>query len=110
MLTYLLRLLKRFAVLLPGIAIAYVSARDIFPFLDKRLPIEAAVLLTYILGAYILIPATLRGWRLIVPAKHLPLYCVTPDGFASDPLNIGLVGSRKQLIDAMQTIGWHVAE
>jgi hypothetical protein len=109
MVNYSWRFFKRFAVLIPGIFIAYVSVRSIFPYFDKRLPLGVAILVTYILGAYVLIPATLRLWRIIVPAKHLPLYCITPDGYASDPLNIGLIGTREQLVTAMEAIGWHMA-
>jgi len=110
MLSHLWRTSKRAAVLAPGLVIAYLSVRDIFPYFNKRLPLALAILVTYALGAYILIPALMRLWRLVVPAKHLPLYCVTPDGYASDPINIGLIGSREQLIMAMQAAGWHVAD
>ncbi len=47
-------------------------------------------------------PALIRLFRIIHPPDHLPLYCVTPDGFASDPLNIGLISTRRQLIHAME--------
>ena len=105
-----LRVAERFAVLLPGIAIAYLSVRNIFPYFEGRLPFGLAILVTYALGAYILIPALIRVIRSIRPAKHLPLYCVTPDGFASDPLNIGIIGNRRQLIAAMERCGWQVAD
>ncbi|MEO7364395.1 MAG: LssY C-terminal domain-containing protein [Candidatus Saccharimonadales bacterium] len=110
MIQYILRLAKRFLVLIPGLVIAYFSVRDIFPYFDRRLPIALAVLLTYILGAYLLAPAGLRLIRILRPARHLPLYCVTPDGFASDPLNIGLITNRRQLITHMESIGWHMAD
>ena len=110
MVSHFLRFLKRFAVLIPGLIIAYLSIRDIFPIFDKRLPGAVAVFLTYVVAAYILIPALLRLYRMVIPARHLPLYCVTPDGFASDPINIGLIGSRAQLVAAMQAAGWHVAD
>ncbi|HET6924944.1 MAG TPA: LssY C-terminal domain-containing protein [Candidatus Saccharimonadales bacterium] len=110
MIDYVLRLAKRFAVLVPGIVIAYFSVRDIFPIVDKRLPVAVAVLVTYILGAYVLIPAATRVVRIFFPAHHLPLYCVTPDGFASDPLNIAVVGSKRRLVRAMRAAGWHVAD
>lgn len=110
MVGYLWRFVKRVAVLIPGIGIAYISVRDIFPYFNKRLPLALAILATYVLGAYVLVPAFMRLWRIIVPAKHLPLYAVTPDGHASDPLNIGLIGSRKQLITVMEAAGWHVAD
>lgn len=105
-----LRLLKRFAVLLPGIIIAYFSVREIFPYFDRRLPLALAIFLTYVLAAYILMPALVRLYRVFHTPDHLPLYCVTPDGFASDPLNIGIIGSRDELIRAMKAGGWLLAD
>jgi hypothetical protein len=110
MIIILIRLAKRFAVFLPGIAIAYVSFRYTLPFFDKRLPDIVGILVTYALAAYVLIPGLIRIYRIILPPKHLPLYCVTPDGFASDPLNIGLIGTRRQVIEAMEKAGWHMAD
>src|SRR3954463_6646805 len=107
---YLLRVAKRFAVLLPGIVIAYFSVRNIFPYFDRRLPLGFAIFVTYVIGAYVLAPALIRLWRIIRPANHLPLYCVTPDGFASDPLNIGVMATRRQLITAMEQAGWYIAD
>lgn len=110
MIQYLLRPFKRLVVLLPGLVIAYFSVKDIFPYFDRRLPLAVAVLITYIIAAYVLIPALLRGYRIIRPPKHLPLYCVTPDGFASDPLNVGIIGTRRQLIQTMESSGWYRAD
>jgi hypothetical protein len=110
MIQSLVRLMKRFAVLLPGLVIAFFSVRDVFPYFNQRLPVAFAILLTYILGAYVLVPALIRVYRILHPPAHLPLYCVTPDGFASDPLNIGILASRRELIMAMSEAGWHVAD
>lgn len=110
MIQYLIRLAKRFAVLIPGLVIAYFSVRNVLPYFDRRLPLGIAIFFTYVLAAYVLIPAIIRLWRMLRPASHLPLYCVTPDGFASDPLNIGIIGTRRQLINAMEHSGWHVAD
>jgi hypothetical protein len=110
MISYFTRSAKRFAVLIPGIIIAYLSVHDIFPLFDKRLPLGVAVFITYVLGAYALIPALIRVIRIVFPAQHLQSYTVTPDGFASDPVNIGIIGTRSQLIGAMEAAGWHVAD
>ncbi len=110
MIQYLLRIAKRFAVLIPGLAIAYFSVHNVLPYFNRRLPLSIAIIATYVLAAYVLIPAIIRLWRVLRPANHLPLYCVTPDGFASDPLNIGVVGTRRQLINAMERAGWYVAD
>ncbi len=110
MIQYSLRLAARIAILLPGIVIAYFSVRDIFPYFDRRLPLSVAILATWALGAYVLVPALIRLFRILYPPDHLPVYCVTPDGFASDPVNIGLIATRRQLISAMEKSGWHVAD
>lgn len=110
MVNYFTRLIKRLAVLLPGLVIAYFSVKEIFPYFDSRLPLGLAILFTYMLAAYVLIPAAIRLLRIIFPPNHLPLYCVTPDGFASDPLNIGVMATRRALITAMQDAGWHMAD
>lgn len=104
------RFTKRFAVLIPGIIIAYFSVRKIFPYFDSKLPLIIAILVTYILAAYVFIPAIIRLVRIVKPVNHLPLYCVTPDGFASDPINIGIIGTRAQLKDAMEQAGWYEAD
>jgi hypothetical protein len=101
---------KRFAVLVPGLIITYFSVRKVLPYFHRRLPLAFAIIATYIIAAYVLIPALIRLIRIVRPPDHLPLYCVTPDGFASDPLNIGIIGTRLELIKAMEKAGWHLAD
>lgn len=110
MLQAVVRFAKRFAVLVPGLIVAYLSVFDVFPLLHGHLPAVLAAIATYALAAYVLIPAILRIVRMLFPPKHLPLYCITPDGFASDPLNIGLIGTREELRAAMAAAGWHTAD
>ncbi len=110
MIQYATRQAKRFAVLLPGLVIVYFSVRNILPYFNKRLPLSLAIFITYVLAAYVFIPALIRLFRIIIPTNHLPLYCVTPDGFASDPLNIGIIATRRELITAMESAGWYVAD
>lgn len=110
MIDILIRLFKRFIVLVPGIVGAYFVTTDVFPFLDQRIPAPLAVLIAYVLAAYILIPALLRLVRLFVRPKHIPHYCITADGFASDPINVGLFGTKKQVKKAMEKAGWYVAD
>lgn len=107
---YVVRFGKRLAVLLPGLAIAAFSYYQIFPTLDKRLNGVVAFLITYILAAYVLIPALTRLVNIFIRHKHLPVYSVTPDGYASDPVNIGIIGTREQIVRAMRNAGWEVAD
>ncbi len=110
MIDSLIRFAKRFAVLLPGLAAAYYVTTDVYPVLDRNIPAPLAVLGAYVIMAYGLIPLGMRLVRFFLKAKHLPLYCVTPDGFASDPVNIGLIGTRKQVVKAMTKAGWFLAD
>lgn len=104
------RFLKRFSILVPGIIISWLSISKLFPYFERRIPLAAAVFLTYVLAAYVFIPAAIRLLRILFPPKHLPLYCITPDGFASDPLNIAIVGTRRQVQQAMHAAGWYGAD
>jgi hypothetical protein len=110
MLHHIVRFAKRLAVLLPGLVIAYVSVKNIYPALDKWIPALPAFLITYVLAAYVLIPALTRVVRIFYRAKHLPVYSVTPDGYASDPVNIGIIGTKDELIYAMAKAGWALAD
>src|SRR5690606_34298855 len=104
------RSIKRLLIFLPGLVAAYLVYKDVYPILHKQLPASVAVLLAYFIAAYIVIPGLIRMWRIVLPNRHVPLYSTTPDGFASDPIQIGLFGTRQQLIDAMSDIGWHMAD
>jgi hypothetical protein len=110
MVQILARFFKRLTVFIPGIIIAYISYKYTLPFFDKRVPDSIAILATYVIAAYLLIPALIRAWRVLVPARHLPLYCITPDGFASDPLNVGIIGTRDEIVAAMKIAGWSQAD
>lgn len=104
------RLFKRLLVLLVGIFIVYLAVWQFFPFFDNRLNVALALFVTYVFTAYFFIPFLLRLFRLFYTPKHLPTYCVTPDGFASDPVNIGIVGTEEQIKNAMKKAGWHTAD
>ena len=110
MIQFFARTLTRFAILIPGLVIAYFGVDQIFPYFNDQLPVGVAILFTYILCAYILIPALLRIFRIFKPPIHLPIYSITPDGLASDPLNVAIVATRRQLIGAMEKSGWYMSD
>ncbi len=110
MLHYIWLLCKRAALLLPGLFLAYLATLAVLPSLNWRINLGLSVLIAYVIGAYFVLPAVLRLFHMHTPTEHVPLYSITPDGFASDPVNVGIVGSRRQLIAAMEAIGWHRAQ
>lgn len=110
MIEYIFRQFKRLLVLAPGLALAYISAAEVYPILHSQIPAWIAILLTYIIAAYVLIPASARVIRAITRPKHIPNYSVTPDGYACDPVNIGLIGTQDQVVAAMHKAGWSSAD
>jgi hypothetical protein len=110
MVQVIIRFIKRIAILIPGVAVTYVAAKSLFPILDKQIPAALALFILYILIAYIFIPASIRVLNLIMQPKHIPLYCTTPDGLACDPINVGVIATRKELVGLMQAAGWHRAD
>jgi len=102
--------LQRFFVLIVGVVAVYIAVWQIFPLFDHRVPFAIALFFTYVVMAYLVLPAGMRLLRLFYRPSHIPLYCVTPDGLASDPINLGLIGSRTEIIEAMERAGWHLAD
>lgn len=110
MIPLIVRVLKRLLVLAVGFGLVYAAVWRVFPFFDHRLPWAAALFATYVAMAYAIVPALFRAMRFFFRPNHIPHYCVTPDGFASDPINIGLIGTRHQVISAMKKAGWQMAD
>jgi len=110
MLNQVIRFGKRAVVLLPIVIVGYLSVFKIYPIFEDHVPWVVALVVTYAVGAYLLVPGIMRLVRIIRPPKHVPLYCITADGFASDPLNIGLIGTREQVVQAMKKAGWLPAD
>jgi hypothetical protein len=70
----------------------------------------AAMLAAYLAISYLLVPDLwlFRDSRRKVPLN--PMVTSTEQGIAGDPINVGLVGSREQLIRAFAAAGWDAAD
>jgi hypothetical protein len=111
MVPFFVLVLRRLGILAAVVALAYFTAFELFPFLDRRIPALWAALITYSLMAYIGIPAAIRVLRFVYKPNHVPLYTTTGDGWASDPVNIAVLAhSEKDFIWAMQKAGWYTAD
>ena len=70
-----------------------------------------AALALYLLSAYILLPSAWRRYTKRHPAlEDAPRITHTANGIAGDPLNIGLVGTEKELQVAMLAAKWFPAD
>jgi hypothetical protein len=104
------RWVKRISGLLIGLLIIYLIVWPIFNELDKTLPLFVALLLTYYLSAYIILPRLFWVVSLIIRKGRIPRFTSAFDGFYVDPVNIILTGTKEQLEKAFKKIDWQKAD
>ncbi len=111
MIRFILRWMWRLLILLLGIGALYYIVSALWPESGSRSAIFIALLVTYCLMAYVVIPALFRLYHVFIGHDHIPLYATYGDGWASDPVNIAIVArNRKHLQVAMKKAGWHEAD
>lgn len=111
MFRFLLRTLWRLLILLLGIGSLGLIVFLLWPESGNRLPAFIALLVTYCLMAYLVIPNLMRLFHVFSRPNHIPLYVTTGDGWPSDPVNLALVvKDRKHLEMAMIKAGWCVSD
>lgn len=111
MIRFLRYLLRRTVLLALIVGLACFTAFDLFPYIHDRSPLLIAVLITYVLLAYLFVPALIRIFRIFDQPNRIPTCAMTGDGWPSDPVNIAIMATDEQeLIAGMQQAGWHVAD
>jgi hypothetical protein len=64
----------------------------------------------YLLLAYLLLPLTWRHYEHQKDLAGLSMVTRTGDGIPGDPINVGLVGSKDDVLCAMNAAGWYPAD
>jgi hypothetical protein len=70
----------------------------------------AVVAVVYFLLAYVVLPALWKHHEHEPGLASLPMVTRTGTGIPGDPLNVGLVGSRDDILRAMHAAGWFPAD
>ena len=104
------RWFKRGVIGLVGAAMMWLIVFEIFDRLEDRLPWLIALLITYYLSAYIILPRVIRLTLLIIRKGRIPRFTEAFDGIEVDPVNIIIFGSKNDLINAFKKIGWQKAD
>lgn len=60
--------------------------------------------------SYLILPFALRHYEHQTALDGLEMVTRTADGLAGDPLNVGVIGSREELVTAMAAAGWFPAD
>jgi hypothetical protein len=77
----------------------------------RRLLAAAAVLVAaYALVAYVALPSWWTHYEHQKGLEGLPAVTRTSEGIPGDPLNVGLVGTREEVVRAMHESGWRPAD
>lgn len=69
-----------------------------------------AAALAYGLIAYVILPLAWERYEHQPGLAGLPMVTRTPDGIPGDALNVGLVGTEKDIAAAMHAAGWYPAD
>lgn len=104
--SFLIKTIKRISIFIIGIGAIWVITTQVFGRLDQRLPLFVALIIAYILSAYIILPWVIRISIMILRRNYVPKVTYTSDGLSADPVNIILTGTAEELISAFNTIGW----
>ena len=83
---------------------------QIFDRIDQRLPWFAALLATYLVAAYLILPVVIKGSLALMGRNRIPRVTRAGDGMAADPVNLVLSGSLADLRAAFAGAGWTVAD
>ena len=70
----------------------------------------AAAVGVYLGIAYLVLPSLWRHYESQPGLAALPMVTRTPQGIPGDPINVGIVGSKREVIEAFATAGWHPAD
>lgn len=111
MLRFILRSVWRLIIFVLGVGALYFIVTALWPESGSRPAIFVALLITYCLMAYAVIPNLMRLFHVFSQPNHIPLYVTTGDGWPSDPVTLAVIAKdKKQLEQAMKKAGWYKAD
>lgn len=87
-----------------------VTAKPDYSRLARFLLIALAVVIAYTLLAYLVLPALWTHHEHQKGLATLPMVTRTAQGIPGDPINVGLVGDKKDVLCAMHAAGWYPAD
>jgi len=79
-------------------------------FLIWALNVLVAVVVLWLLVAYLVLPALWRHYEHHPALENAPKTSQTAQDIPGDPLNVGLIGTKDEVVQAMLSSGWHAAD
>lgn len=87
-----------------------LHARSVRRTATRLLRVLLPVLLCYLLLAYLVLPSLWRHYEHQKKLDGLPMVTTTAQGIPGDPINVGMVGSSRDILCAMREAGWYAAD
>ncbi len=106
----LIRTLQRILIFAIGVVSVWLIVFVVFDFADKELPVYFALLATYTIAAYVILPYAVRMGLKVLQRHRVPSFTTAADGLPADPVNLVLIGTLDQLRAAFASIGWVEAD
>jgi len=106
---WLIRFFQRMLVVALGVLTVWLIVY-VFRFVDRHLPSVLALVFSYTVAAYLILPRSVHLGLAILHRKRVPSYTMTGDGLPGDPVNLVLVGTLTQLRAAFAAAGWSEAD
>jgi LssY-like putative type I secretion system component LssY len=78
--------------------------------LERFLLLALGIVLAYSALAYIALPALWTHYEHQRDLANLPMVTRTAQGIPGDPINVGLIGDKRDVLCAMQAAGWYPAD
>ena len=76
----------------------------------RTLKVVVALVVTWLLLAYLILPALWRHYEHQPALESAPKTTRTTQGIPGDPLNVGLIGTEQELVRALLGSGWDAAD
>ena len=105
-----LRWIQRIGTGIFAIIALWLIVTQVFTPLHERLPLFFALVVTYFISAYIVLPIIVHVGLTIVRRGRIPRVTRTADGLPAVPINILLIGSEDSLLEAFKKAGWKEAD
>lgn len=86
------------------------NVRSVVPRMKPLLRVLLPILVGYLLLAYVVLPTVWRHYEHQKKLDGLPMVTATAQGIPGDAINVGLVGSSKDILCAMREAGWYAAD
>lgn len=107
---FLIRSFQRVLIFIISVGVIWFIVTQVFKRLDQRLPLFVALILTYIVSAYFILPQIIRFSVMVTRRGRIPRVTRASDGLLADPVNIILEGTMEELSSAFIAMGWRKAD